>query len=247
MAKSCRTSMPSQTPDITDRGAPLPPPGVRAWRAGLSALVMAFGLCACSSDGNSDWSAVSQMVRGYWTGSDTLSVQQAASIPYATVGVRVGDGTQGMFILASQTGNDFLWVSGRIVAITTRDGRIIRSAGLDHNLAGYLPQGNMPAPETAASWSEPRVIGWSVDLTEPSRYSVRVECQRRPEGVEAVTLLGKPIRTLKVTETCSASEIGWNFVNTFWVGPDSGFVWKSVQFIHPDLDAIEIETLRPPG
>jgi hypothetical protein len=237
--------MPSPIHDAPDRGTP--PPDARAWCLRLTALVMTLGLSACSSDGNSDWSAVAQMVKGYWTGSDTVPIEQAAGIPYATVGVRVGDGAQGMFILASQTGNDLLWVSGRVVAFTTRDGRIIRSAGLDHNLAGYLPQGSMPAPETAASWSTPRAIAWTADLTEPDRYSVRVECQRQPEGIEAVTLLGKQIRTLKVTEDCSAPEIGWNFVNTFWVGPDNGFVWKSIQFIHPDLDPIEIETLRPPG
>jgi hypothetical protein len=216
-------------------------------RARLSVLGLALGLGACSSDGNSDWSSISAMVKGYWTDSDTVSVEQASNIPYATVGVRIGDGTQGVFILASQTGADSLWVSGRIVAITTRDGRIIRTAGLEHNLAGYLPQASLPSSESAASWSTAHTISWTADLTEPTRYSVRVECQRQPQGVEAVTLLGKPIRALKVTENCSASEIGWNFVNTFWVGPDSGFVWKSIQSIHPDIDPIEIETLRPPG
>ena len=39
---------------------------------------------------------------------------------------------------------------------------------------------------------------------------------------------------------------GWSFENLFWVDPQTGFVWRSVQHIAPGVAPIEIDVLRPP-
>jgi hypothetical protein len=209
----------------------------------LAALAIALTAAGCSSDSGSDWSSVFSMVKGYWRGAETVSLQQASAIPFASIGVRIGDGSQVIFVLASDSSGERLWVAGQRAALTTRDGRITRSAGLGHDLTGFVPTPGLfgGGPQ---EWSD-RHIEWSVDYADIHSYSLQIQCTQRRTGIEAVVLLGKSIRTLRVDEICQAPSTGWQFTNSFWVDPDSGFVWRSIQYIRPDLDPLEIETLRP--
>lgn len=210
----------------------------------LAPLVLAIGVAGCSSDSGSDWSSVLTMVKGYWRGAETVNLQEAATIPYASIGVRIGDGSQVIFVLASDTVGERLWVAGQRAALTTREGRIVRSAGLGHDLTGFVPTPGLFATGPGG-WNNRRVE-WSVDYSDTRTYSLQIQCNDRTAGPEAITLLGKAIQTMRVDENCEAPLTGWQFTNTFWVDPESGFVWRSIQHLRPDLDAIEIQTLRPP-
>ena len=204
-------------------------------------------LCGCSSETGSDWPQVFDMMKTYWggSGSGAISLDQAAAVPYASIGVRVGDSSQALFVLATQSGDALQWLSGQRVALTTRDGRIVRTAGLAHNLVALVPGAG--GSGAAADWSRPATLNWVADLSDPTSFSVQIRCQRAPEGMETLTVLGKQVQALKVEERCAVQSLDWSFVNSYWVDPTSGLVWKSIQTIHPALDPVEIETLRPPG
>ncbi len=210
--------------------------------------VTALCLSGCSSDqmggGGSDWASLTEMIKSKWAGPGAVSMQQAAANPYASIGVRIGDSSQAMLVLASSTNGDLLWVAGRRVAITTRNGRVVRTAGLAHNLAGWVASNSLSPPDPAQIHGSVR---WTVDLSDPPYDSIQVNCQRSPDNFEGIILLGKTIRALKISERCEAPQIGWSFTNTYWTNPSDGFVWRSIQNIHPDLDPLDIEVLRPPA
>src|SRR5438045_7358616 len=91
---------------------------------------------ACSSDSSTDWGELSGMVSQVFTGGGGAGVtlQQAAAIPYATIGVRIDGSAEGMLALAtSNPGDERLWTSSARIALLTRAGRIVRTAGLEQN------------------------------------------------------------------------------------------------------------------
>ena len=100
-------------------------------------LLIAFaavGLASCSSDSTSDWSMLFEAAKSYWKGPASISVEQAATIPYATIGIRLDDGPQGLLVLATDVSGDRFWTSGQHIALRTRAGRIVQSVGLGHDL-----------------------------------------------------------------------------------------------------------------
>ena len=52
-------------------------------------------------------------------------------------------------------------------------------------------------------------------------------------------------KTRVIRESVVVEDLDWSFENTFWVDIRSGFAWKSVQHISPELPPIEIEILKP--
>jgi hypothetical protein len=148
-----------------------------------------------------------------------------------------------MIVLAGDTGGQSLWTSAAKVAITTKDGRIVRTAGFAYNLGGYESRGD------ASRKFGTRVVRWQADFPDLNLYSVPIVCQDREAGDETIVILGKDIHTRRIDESCASqvSELNWSFKNTYWVDSESGLVWRSIQHIHPRLDAIEAEILRPPA
>jgi Group 4 capsule polysaccharide lipoprotein gfcB, YjbF len=211
------------------------------------ALALPLALAGCGSQsGAPDWDQVYDMVRGQVTGSaKDVTLEQAAAIPYATLGVRIGDGQQAIVILVGGTAGEQLWTSKARVAITTRHGRVIKTAGLPRNIDTVAFPGGDPVLE-AAQGGPPRESTRTSDFWDLNRYQVPLRCVAASKGPESVTILGKPIATTRVDETCESSTMDWSFTDSFWIGP-SGLVWKSIQHYHPNYDPLELEVLRPPA
>ena len=163
--------------------------------------------------------------------------ERVAAIPYASLGVRLGSSDQSLLVLASKNGDNLLWVGGRSIALTVRAGRIVRTVGFAQNLSGIETTSGPASGES----DHPNYL---YDFAEQSRFGVAVKCSRTDLGHERVVILGVSHDTDHVAEDCEAAEMDWNFRNEYWSDP-SGFVWKSRQNVAPDLDAFDLEVLRP--
>jgi len=212
-------------------------------RAAL-ALVAVSVLAGCSAIGGGDVGSLYAIAKNLWNGnSQKVTLEEAASMPYASMGIRLGGGSEVMIILAGDTGGQRLWTSAVKLAITTKDGRIVRTAGFEHNLGGYEPRGDSSGENGKGT------VRWQADFPDLNLYSVPITCQDRQAGDETIVILGADIHTRRIEESCASagSRLDWSFKNTYWVDPDSGLVWRSIQHVHPQLDAIETEILRPPA
>jgi group 4 capsule polysaccharide lipoprotein GfcB/YjbF len=208
----------------------------------------ALALAGCSSDssggGNgSEWGQIVDMVSGGGT-PDTVSLEQASAVPYATIGVRVNDEPQMMLVLAADEAGDHLWTSKARAAVTTRYGRVVRTSGLPVNIDGVNYNGEDPVQTVARSGQATESMRTS-DFWDLNRFSIPLRCVTESRGADHVTILGKSIATVRVDQTCESPSIDWSFTDSFWVGT-SGLVWKSIQHYHPNAAPIEIEVLRPP-
>jgi hypothetical protein len=100
----------------------------------------------------------------------------------------------------------------------------------------------MPLP-TANAYRSQRLC----DFTDIGLFGVRIHGEFALRGAETIKILEHPLPTLALIEDCGSKEIDWHFQNVFWLDSETGFVWKSVQYVHPNLEPITLEILRPPA
>ena len=218
--------------------------------AGLT-MVWALLAAGCSSgqSGNTNYSQFLQLIRQSWaasTGNVRITRDQAASIQYASMGYRQDGGNEMMLVLGTDNGGEQLWTSSAKVVIVTRDGRIVRTLGLEHDLSGLTARGGQ-APAPASAITTPFTTTRLEDFPELGLYGAIVVCNARAAGRQSIKILGQPITTMRVDESCRSRKPEWSFTDNYWVDLDNGRVWRSRQHVHPKGGMIETEIFRPPG
>jgi hypothetical protein len=212
--------------------------------AALSAALLS--LAGCSS-AQSDWSQYIQLIRGNYRGSaQRITLEQAAAIPYASLGYRIDDGGQGLLVLATDTGGTRLWTARSRVVMVTRDGRLVRTVGLPHDRAAMTAQKNTvlapPGQALKGAFRSDRIM----DIPSIGTYSIPINCLTTARGREIITILGTALPTRRIEETCRSNNPRWSFTDIYWVDMESGFPWRSVQHLAPSKGKVQIDILRPP-
>jgi hypothetical protein len=215
--------------------------------AAISVLLM---LAACSSTGNSDYSQFYRALRqsvAASLGNGRIAKDQAAAIPYASMGYRVNGGSEQLVVLATDANGEQLWTSKAHIVIVTRDGRIARTVGLPHDKTGMAPRTGEQLPAVAAALNGNVTYTRLEDFPDIPAYGILLTCTLAKQRAETITILGHGIQTIRIDETCRASDRKWPFTDRFWVAPDASLVWRSLQHLDPTDTIIETEILRPPG
>jgi len=211
-------------------------------RKQLAILIAALPLLmGCSSD-SSDWSNLYRIARDSWEkrGAAT-TLDQAAAIPYATIGVSLDGEQEQILVLATDVDGERMWTSSSKIAISTRNGRIVRTAGLGTDLTALEP---MQPGDTSGIM--PGIHIWNADFANLGIYSASIRCVVSPGVPDPISILGADFQTLRIDESCQSDRLNWNFKNSYWVTQGSGRVWRAIQHIHPKGPELQIELLRPP-
>ena len=206
-------------------------------------------LAACSSSGSSDYAQYWEMMQQSFSGTfgkSSITLQQAAGIPYASMGWRLNGGPQNIIVLASDNGQEQMWTSAARIVIVTKDGRIKRTVGLAHDMAALVARSNEGFQSPAVTAKTPYPQQYTADFPDAGVYGAQIVCRAAPKGARAITILGQRITTVRIEENCSSSSLRWSFTNVYWTDPKTGFVWRSRQNIHPAGDTLETEIFRPP-
>jgi hypothetical protein len=207
-------------------------------------------LAGCTSTNQSStYSQYFLLVRKAFTtglSAQRVTRQQAAAIPYASLGYRVGGGPELILILATDNAGEQLWTASNHVVLMTNGGRVVRTQGLERNM-GTTTSASGDIPPPARARTGPLSYTRLVDFPDLDVYGAALNCSLSQARPETVTILGSTIATLRVNETCRAPSLDWSFTNSFWIDPQSPVVWQSVQHIHPKLDELHITIFRPPG
>ena len=213
-------------------------------------LALLAASCSSSGSGNTNYTQFYQLVRESLSasfGKIRVTRDQAASVAYASMGYSLDGGNQAMLILATDSGGELLWTSSAHVVIVTRQGRIVRTLGLDHDLSGLTTRNSAPPPPLTAAIQAPFTTTRLEDFPELGLYGVEVSCRAHMVGRQSITILGQAVPTIRVDESCRASRPEWSFTDNFWVDGDNGLVWRSRQHVHPKGGTVETEIFRPPG
>jgi hypothetical protein len=206
-------------------------------------------LVRCSSDPNSDTAGLTRVLGqslDVFSGGSSVSLKEVKSMPFASIGVRIGTGAQTMLLLATETGRSTVWTSALHIALEIQSGRILRTAGMTQNLSGTTFSGADPLDAGLQSLHTPADVNRSLDFSDLNAFGIAVNSTIEPTGIAAVDILGTSITCVHAVEHCTSPTLNWNFTNEYWASQHSGVVWRSVQSIHPNFDPIEIELLRQP-
>ena len=226
--------------NILTRSSPLE----RAVRMLVCAGLLGLSACSDLTVGGGDVGQLYQMMKTMWSGENQdITLTQAASVPYASMGIRLADGPQTMIVLVGGSEGERIWTSAAHITLATRNGRIIRTAGLEQNLSGS----QIVRSSTGSDGT--RTFVWLADFADIGVYSAPIFCRDRNAGEETITILGKPIHTRRINETCASQQnnLDWSFHNTYWKDPVTGLTWRAIQHVHPKFGPIETEILRPPA
>lgn len=214
--------------------------------------LLASGAAGCASNSGSvvDLFSSSISAKSRSPNDYPLSTEQIQSMPYATLGVRIGDFPRAVTVLATIDGADLQWVSADQSSFYTRNGRLVRSRGLDRDLgatrwltpagdpiAGFGKGGELPAPG----------IYREIDLKHADEAAVAVESRYRLGRDETLTVLGREHLLRRIDEVAVVPAWRWKAHNSFWVDPQTGVVWRSVQQYCPEMPPIELALLKPPA
>jgi hypothetical protein len=204
--------------------------------------------CSSAGHGAGIYERYFQVLRqstGGMFSTPSVTLDQAASTPYASLGYRVDNGAQVMLVLATNTGGDQIWTAANHIALETRDGRITRSVGLPHDRATLNSSAVLPSPAAAlqGSFRSTRLA----DFPDQGLYSVLISCAAAAGKAEIINILKHAISTIRVDEACESHAPEWRFTDSYWLDPQSGLAWRSIQHIAPHDETVEIELFRPPG
>ena len=216
----------------------------------FATFVLSLALAGCNSTGQSDFAQFYQAARQSFAtsfGSGRVTKDQAAAIPYASIGYRLNDGAEQLLVLATDANGEQLWTSNAHIVIVTRGGRIARTVGLPQDVSAVTPQTGLQLPAIAAALKGTETYTRLEDFPDLPAYGAAIICTAVSKGRETIAVLGRGISTARIDEACRSAELKWTFTDNYWLDPDSGLVWRSVQHIHPKGGKIEIETFRPPG
>jgi hypothetical protein len=216
----------------------------------IFALAACCLLGACNSSGSSGYAQYYQVLKDSVAasfGDGRITRDQAAAIPYASMGYRLNRDNERLVVLATDANGERLWTSAAHVVIVTRGGRITRTVGLEHDIAGMAPKVGQRLPELASALKGALTYVRVQDFPALPAYDVTLTCTLSAKGAQTVTILGRGIATIRIDETCRSANPRWAFANNYWIDPDTGLCWRSRQHIGPQGDRIDTEILRPPG
>lgn len=167
--------------------------------------------------------------------------------PYAYISGKIGRGPRSILVLWKSENGDLLWLSADNVAIVTRFGRVVKTAGLPQEILNTDFSGEDPVIDVART-GERRRHQRTLDLRADGKVStIEIASTVSRLGPTRITIEGLEFDTVHVRETSFAVGTSWSFTNNFWVDPLDQIVWRSEQHIGQLFPPIEIDVLKPPG
>ena len=212
---------------------------------------LASGVAGCATDSNSVFNLFSKTItaKGPPAGGYPLSAAQIHDLPYATLGVRIADNPRAVIVLATAEGRTLQWASADHVTFTTRYGWLVGTQGLKRDLAATRWQ---PAPDedplrafVQNGTLPPRGVYREIDLHHADERAIAVESHFNLGPDETIVIQGQEHVTRRIDEVAVMRAWRWEARNSFWIDPQSGRVWRSVQQYCPEMPPIELEVLKP--
>ena len=175
-----------------------------------------------------------------------ISRDLVESIPYASMRLKIGKGPAGLMILESQSKDSNTWLSADGVSITEKDGFIIRTSGLLNNVTNLK---FVIKDKTLKLLTFDRKMPFKslLSLDNPEVYELELDVKIVNQGKEKIIILDREYFLIHVTVEKENKYIRWSVKDHFWINPEDGFVWKSIQNIAPNIPPIFIEVTKKPA
>ena len=167
------------------------------------------------------------------------------NIPYASIRLKIGKGPAGLLILENKERKKNTWLSADQVTIVEREGKIIRTLGLTNNLTSIRPH-RVNFIDFVKNKDNP-IYKSFISLDNPEVFELELNVKVFSKGLEEIEIVGKKYSLIHFTEEKENRYLRWKSKDHYWVDPEDGFVWKSIQNIAPNIPPIVIEVTKKPA
>lgn len=226
---------------------------------GLLLLVAsALALAGCSSGGNTVYERLGPMIQQELLGDlvtepepevqpREMTRAELNQIPYATISLSLGDNPRALVVPIADNGGYLVYQDTAQRGVVMRGGLITATHGFGYNLDSVAHRRDDPvvSPTPLPQWPASVERSYSFTLRGQIDYEIAVACAFERGVREFIEIVELRFEVVRMVETCTSPKR--QFVNTYWADPDSGFIWKSVQWVGPRIPAMTVEIVRPYG
>lgn len=211
-------------------------------------------LAGCSSN----FKSVVDSAKAIIHSDNAITPEYIASLPYASLLVTVND-TRPLLLILAFVDHDPLtntyrltWLTQDAGSIVTENGRIIHTTGFTKdNLESLMPivpshsSASVLYPALGSSPSWQAQYDWSPGY----RYGFTAQVTSRSLGMDTVITDLWQQKAEKIQETVVFDDSNAQFSNLFWLTPATEtadpFVIKSIQYLGPNMDKVDMLMVKP--
>lgn len=224
----------------------------------ITPILLSLILMGCTQKVSDINATISEALFGF----DDIELTQNTinNSPYASSYVRIGDGPQIFMVLALVENGQQKWLSSDKAMLVTANGRIVKTLA--------LPQDNLAKISTTKNSAKPDFLSQLTPQTDLKAYIANNDAKEwkatfdwMPNyryGYQAnITWAYKHEQLVKseawgkqahyIIETVSFPSLNEQYQNHFWLDAKTNQVVKSIQYLGPGMDKIEMTILKPYG
>ena len=223
---------------------------VAAWRPLTFALAVV--LAACSSSGDNQFQRIGALAKTSFFGAGKaeppppeLTRAELNQIPSATIAIIIGDSPRAFLVPLADNGGylNYLDSAGHGLVMFGNAVTGTQAFGLDLEAVRHQRDDPVAYPTPLADWPGQVYRDYQFAQRDGRESSITMSCIFQRVAAETIDIVEIKFDLVRVSEICTTAR--HQVTNTYWVEEDTGFVWKSTQWLGPALGQVTIEIIRP--
>ncbi|MEM1161544.1 MAG: YjbF family lipoprotein [Pseudomonadota bacterium] len=214
-------------------------------------LLSGLALSACSSGRASTFEILFDQLKGTISADPIaplpeLTRAELNQVPFATIALSRESQEGRAYVAATVDNGGYVsYQDANRRSVVLKGGMISGTRGFPFDLAAVKHQIDDPIAVQTPPDRWPPVLSRNYQywLSGAADFQISVRCVLETVVREDIEIVEIRFPVVRIQERCANSRR--SFTNTYWADPDSGFIWKSVQWVGPRAEPLTLEIIRP--
>lgn len=218
--------------------------------AAAAALVGLAGACAQRSDlfvQQVVEVAIDQLTRAEAEPAPLPSRARLDEIGYPMIAITRSDSkATGIVVAVTSNRDGYATYQDRTRrSVVMHGGQLSGTQGFGYDLSAIRTQRNDPVVHLTppAEWPDKLVRNYQFSLQSTDDFEITVTCTVRRVVREQIVIFEIAYDVVRMQEDCMNDRRA--FSNLYWADPETGFIWRSTQWIGPRVTPLTVEVIRP--
>ncbi|MEM1276808.1 MAG: YjbF family lipoprotein [Pseudomonadota bacterium] len=216
------------------------------------ALIAVLAVTACTEQGDNDSLRVGRLVFEQSFGEEAEprarpSRAELDQIRSALLALEVGENQPVFIVPIAKNGPYLTYLDPTRRGLVLQGGAISSTIAFGYDLKGLQTQTDDPIVNQTPLAAWPAVVDrvYQYKVRDGEEFIIALTCQFSRGESELLEIYELFFETVQVTETCVNAYR--QVSNTYWVEAETGFIWRSEQWVSPKQPIMTVEIIRPFG
>jgi hypothetical protein len=218
---------------------------------GLLGLILAGTLSACSSAGDGNIQRLGSLTKlSLFGGGEVeqkveLTRAQLDEIPFATIALTFGEGQRTFLVPLADNGGYLNYLDSGGRGVVMLEGAVTGTQALGQDLEAVRHEADDPVANLTpvADWPGQVYRDYQFAERDGRDYSITLSCVFERVVTETIDIIELDFEVVRISEICTNARR--QVINTYWADAETGFIWKSKQWLGPNLEPATVEIIRP--